>query len=117
MIGRRGFIQGVVSAIAATTVVIEATPTEIQAFSGKVGMPAFSGLLGQAESRVPIVEMGEFVYNHEGKIIGVIRNIDIHRPIMEVTTRWDSLQRHVPAGLLYAEYSVVSYGPVRVRAT
>lgn len=115
MIGRRGFLQGVVASLATSAVVIEASPEEIQKFGGTVGQSVQSSLLtSDPKTLMGYGLAGEFVFNHLGQPIGVIKSVTVTNQLQETTLRGDSHQSYSPTGLKYGEYVVVSVGPVNV---
>lgn len=114
---RRMFL-GTVASAAAGTVILEASPSDIAHYA----QPGLS--VAVAEPDLPPStphggDVGMFVYNHRGEILGVISDIamDFERDMVETTTFDSTTQRMVPRlnrgyGI---RYTVIGQGEVQAR--
>lgn len=94
---RRSFLKGVFGGVAAGGLIIQASSSDVSEFASGVekGAPLVSAF--QKTDLSPMPEPGEFVYNHQGVILGVISRIDTSISTHDVTGTGEEYQRLIPA--------------------
>lgn len=112
MMTRRGFLRGTLAAgAAAGTAILTASPEEIAAFGKPLAGPVavMQPEPELVESFRPMVDAGEFVYNHAGKAIGIVSDVSMERRALDITTWGDTSPKYM-AGQLEVRYTVVGTG-------
>jgi hypothetical protein len=114
MMNRRSFLTGtlVAAGTVAGTALFTAIPLEVEAFGKPLLGPVT--MMGRTLTLDGFAQAGELVFNHKGDVIGVIDQMTVTRPMVDITgvgASWGSYT----SGLLRVEYHVVGTGPVKVR--
>jgi hypothetical protein len=87
---RRGFLQGIFGGVAATGLIVSASPNEIEAFAAplKFGDPV---VMDQPLT----AEVGEHLYNSRGEMVAIVTSITVTAPAIDVTSWADTYSTYV----------------------
>jgi len=111
MLGRRGFLQGIVSGLAGAGLIVQATPAEVAQFA--TGQP-----VQMSETITPMpdasIGVGEFVFDHRGRIIGIIVDAIASREMIDITSMGDTTFKGLPRPTVI-EYRVRTAGVAQVK--
>src|ERR1700741_3127488 len=91
---RRNFLKGVLSGVTATGVIVAASPQEIEAFASPLTRDE-PVVIDVPTLNTPALGPGEHLYNAQGKLVGIVTELMLHRDKVK-TTAFDNQRIHVP---------------------
>ena len=107
---RRNFLRGVFGGVAAGGLILKATDADVAHFASGLGMG--SPVEAAYNIKPGIAELGNFVYDHKGAILGVISDFHYQRGVHQWES-WDGTSGAVP-GLINASLTVQVMGPITI---
>lgn len=112
---RRSFIKGVFGGVTAGGIILASGEDDIAAFVSQVQrnepMVACPEPLGVSQ-----VAPGEMLFNHLGRPVAIIREVQWHADVQTIAKMSDAVDRSSMHGI-YAVIMAVSYGPASMKVS
>lgn len=114
---RRSFLRGTFGGVVAGGIIVAASDAEIAKFASGV-IPETPIDLSPKPNDEVWAQMGEWVYNHKGQIIGVVNDIEVSDKPVGITSFANPHSEVMMSGLKRVTYTVLASGfaPVRTSA-